>query len=180
MPFGNAVGEGFNNGGTVVASKVIIFGTNGDLLVYQPVPGTGNLIASIAATGGTDPYGNTFLAGVVSYLNTGELAQLDAGFLQLRPAGLGVGAASGFIEADVPGDIFMASGTENGVDTQAGISVTSANSTGALTAGKSSISLAANQVALNASFTATIPFPSAGITTVAQLVAALKQVAILS
>jgi len=34
------------------------------LFVYSPSPGPGNLIASIAAGGGTDPYGNKYPAGI--------------------------------------------------------------------------------------------------------------------
>jgi hypothetical protein len=52
----------FNNvvirGGTVIS---------GLALYYDPVPGLGNLDASIAATAGTDPYGNAYVAGVASY-----------------------------------------------------------------------------------------------------------------
>lgn len=38
------------------------------LFVYSPGPGNGNLIASIAAAAGTDPYGNPFQQGIVSYV----------------------------------------------------------------------------------------------------------------
>jgi len=41
------------------------------LFVYSPGPGTGNLIASIAAQAGTDPYGNSFAAGETTYSNVG-------------------------------------------------------------------------------------------------------------
>lgn len=34
------------------------------LFVYSPAPGNGNLIASIAAAAGTDPYGNAYKAGM--------------------------------------------------------------------------------------------------------------------
>jgi hypothetical protein len=36
------------------------------LFVYSPTPAAGNLIASIAAGAGTDPYGNTYPAGISS------------------------------------------------------------------------------------------------------------------
>lgn len=52
----------FNNviirGGTVIS---------GLALYYDPAPGAGNLVASIAAVGGTDIYGNAYTAGVSSY-----------------------------------------------------------------------------------------------------------------
>ena len=38
---------------------------------YSPAPGFGNLIASEAAVNGTDPYGNAYLQGEVSYRNAG-------------------------------------------------------------------------------------------------------------
>lgn len=52
------------------------------LFVYSPAPGNGNLIASITASNGTDPFGNGFDAGIVSYsgLNT---AILNASSLSL-------------------------------------------------------------------------------------------------
>lgn len=41
------------------------------LFVYNPAPDAGNLIASIAAAAGTDPYGNAYLSGVASYSGFG-------------------------------------------------------------------------------------------------------------
>jgi hypothetical protein len=38
---------------------------------YNPGPGAGNLIASDTAAPGTDPYGNAYLQGQVSYFNNG-------------------------------------------------------------------------------------------------------------
>lgn len=59
-------------GGNVVrASKVIIIGSAGELLVYSPTAAAGNLIASIAGQSGTDPYGNTFEEGIAAYVTTG-------------------------------------------------------------------------------------------------------------
>lgn len=42
------------------------------LFGYSPAPGAGNLIFSITANAGTDPYGNKYVAGVGSYDNTNE------------------------------------------------------------------------------------------------------------
>ena len=73
--------------------------------VYSPGPGNGNLIASIAATAGTDPYGNAYVDGVASYAgNSG--ARLFNGSVQFLSfiggswinAGLiGAGGASGIM-----------------------------------------------------------------------------------
>lgn len=49
------------------ARLVIISGANGGLFIYSGTPAAGNLIASIAAAPGTDPYGNAYLDGVVTY-----------------------------------------------------------------------------------------------------------------
>src|SRR5215472_12880307 len=59
------------------------------LFVYSPGPGLGNLIASIAAQNGTDPFGNAFLAGVVSYTTFGGTnfaASLSNGAVQFWSA----------------------------------------------------------------------------------------------
>jgi hypothetical protein len=57
-------GMGFRNPGVVIANQVIIFGNNNGLFVYSgTTPALGNLIATIAGTGGTDPYGNVYVGG---------------------------------------------------------------------------------------------------------------------
>jgi len=58
----------------ITARRVIIFGPNGSLFVYSAAPGAGNLIASIAAQAGTDPYGNAFVSGETSYLPQGVIS----------------------------------------------------------------------------------------------------------
>lgn len=66
-------------------SLVIIDAATGftGLFVYSPIPAFGNLIASVAAIAGTDPYGNTYQPGVTSYVpGTTELVQLNDGFIQ--------------------------------------------------------------------------------------------------
>jgi hypothetical protein len=52
----------------VTARLVYIIGATGGLFVYSPTAGAGNLVASISADGGTDPYGNIYLPGTTSYL----------------------------------------------------------------------------------------------------------------
>lgn len=54
-----------------VQNQVIIAGPNGQLLVYTPTPAFGNLIASIRAQSGTDPFGNAMLSGIVGYSHAG-------------------------------------------------------------------------------------------------------------
>jgi len=53
------------------------------LFVYSPVPGPGNLIFSIAAAAGTDPYGNAYLPTATSYIpSTGQTLQINGAGIQ--------------------------------------------------------------------------------------------------
>ena len=47
------------------------------VFVYSGTPATGNLVASITATSGTDPFGNGFTAGFSSYAAGGLLANVN-------------------------------------------------------------------------------------------------------
>lgn len=67
MPFGNAVGEGFVNPGIVVAKKVIVEGPNQGVLVYSGTPALGNLINSVGSGDFNDQVGNLVLQGNVTY-----------------------------------------------------------------------------------------------------------------
>lgn len=58
-------------------------GTFTGLFVYSPTIGADNLVASIAAQAGTDPYGNPYLQGVAVY--TGEGADGNI-FMQMDPS----------------------------------------------------------------------------------------------
>lgn len=75
-------------GQIIRALKVIVSGgSNSGVFVYSGTPGAGDLVATMIAAGGLDPYGNAMQAGVTSY-NTqfGSYAELDAGFLKLGTA----------------------------------------------------------------------------------------------
>lgn len=63
--------------GQVVASRVIIIGTGGELLVYSPTAGAGNLILSIAGNAGTDPFGNAFPAGLTVGAASGPQVEIN-------------------------------------------------------------------------------------------------------
>lgn len=56
------MGSGWENPGP--AKRVIITGTNGELLVYNGPPAAGNLIIAISGTAGSDSFGNAYNAGV--------------------------------------------------------------------------------------------------------------------
>jgi hypothetical protein len=61
-----------------LANLVIIGGSGGRLLVYDGIPAFGNLILAISATGGTDPYGNTYDPGIglAPIVNPGDPGEL--------------------------------------------------------------------------------------------------------
>lgn len=52
------------------AFQVIVSGTGSGIFVYSPTVGAGNLVASLAANSGTDPFGNFYPAG----LNVGKIS----------------------------------------------------------------------------------------------------------
>jgi len=103
--------------GQVVASRVIIIGSGGELLVYSPTQGAGNLIASIAGTTGTDPFGNNFLSGTASY-GSAFAASLLGGAVQYYTGSLAGGwTATAIIEADSLGNLLIAAGAGRVVET---------------------------------------------------------------
>lgn len=62
------MGSGWENPGP--ARQVVIAGSAGELFVYDTIPANGNLILSVAASAGTDPYGNAYLKGLCIYRTT--------------------------------------------------------------------------------------------------------------
>ena len=60
-------------------------GAGSGVFVYSPAIGTGNLVASIAGTAGTDQYQNAYVAGIASYIPGGagaNVIQLSAGVIK--------------------------------------------------------------------------------------------------
>lgn len=90
----------WSNVGSFV-TLIIETGTAGSgIFVYDPAPGTGNLVASIAAADGTDPYGNQYAAGFVSYdQSASTFAQLLAGEILFGPLTSGSGTLPSTIRA---------------------------------------------------------------------------------
>lgn len=68
--------------GSAEFNDVVIRGSvniGGDSFYYDGVPGVGNLVASIAADGGTDPFGNTYLPGIAVYEpSTGAVVRINS------------------------------------------------------------------------------------------------------
>lgn len=75
-------------GGVLQATTVIITAPTpgAGLFVYSGTPGPGTLIASIAATAGTDPYGNPFPQGFASITPTRQIT-INNGQIILHSAG---------------------------------------------------------------------------------------------
>lgn len=69
--------------GVVVRVVISASGAFTGLFVYSPSPGAGNLIDSIAAAPGTDPFGNTYQAGITTYTpSSTSFARLFNGEIQ--------------------------------------------------------------------------------------------------
>lgn len=59
--------------------------TDGDVLLYSPTPGAGNLVFSLSGTGNTDPYGNTYPAGIaLAVIQSGAANPLNASPAAIR------------------------------------------------------------------------------------------------
>lgn len=84
QPLSIGVQPGTSN--VVRARLVVIFGSgaNTGLFVYSPTPAAGNLIYSITATAGTDPYGNAYLQGATSYTAPGSVPELGPYIQQIN------------------------------------------------------------------------------------------------
>lgn len=77
-----SAGWSINRDGSAEYNNIVIRnGTvvSGLALYYSGPPALGNLIESVSATAGVDAFGNTYLAGVVSYNNGGSVVQLHGG-----------------------------------------------------------------------------------------------------
>ena len=118
--------------------------------------------------------------GVTFYGPGGLSVTITASGVLINPPGLAAGGAGSLMFADAPGDLQVSSGSVSALDTEAAIQLTSALSGDNVSGGKTNITMIVDTVTLIATAAQNIPFSSAGITTVAQLVTALKGVGILS
>lgn len=98
--------------GQIIASRVIIIGSGGDLFVYEPTAAAGNLKVSISGIvgGGTDQFGNHFVFEVGVYDNAGGFfTQLGAGFITFGTGTLAGGwTANTTVENDATGNLQLA------------------------------------------------------------------------
>jgi hypothetical protein len=107
-PAAPALGAGTRSG-NLRARLVVIFGTgaNVGLFVYDPAPGAGNLIASIAPSQGTDPFGNAYAQGFATYGSNPGV------FTQMIGAGLVFDSDATATRVTVPATIALADATTN-------------------------------------------------------------------
>lgn len=75
------------------------------LFGYSPAPGPGNLVLSISAADGTDPYGNTYKAGFGIYSPFGSLllSPVDGNLLSTGSSGATIRLGDGEIDFNQPG-----------------------------------------------------------------------------
>jgi hypothetical protein len=70
--YGNTFPQGiYATTGVIEGPRFIAYGAAGEYLVYSSVPAAGDLVGSVAATAGTDDYGNAYLAGFTNYGSSG-------------------------------------------------------------------------------------------------------------
>jgi hypothetical protein len=69
---------------------VVAGGAGSGIFVYSPSAGAGNLVASIAGSAGTDPYGNAYPAGIMDQTGAGGLQTVihDAGITMSKNSGV--------------------------------------------------------------------------------------------
>jgi hypothetical protein len=121
---------GIVNGTTISGAQFVAYGSTGELLIYSSTPASGNLIASISATGGTDGFGNVYVAGSVTYSGT-AYSQITSGVLQFSaspsqfsPAVVQTLNTEGFLDlrsgqatsGDAQAEMWLASNSANGND----------------------------------------------------------------
>ena len=127
MPFGNAVGEGFNNSGIVIANKVIVFGPGQGVFVYSGTPALGNPPTEAMTNNTVDPYGNAVNPGVSS--RSGSIfSQLINGVINFMVTGqFSPGSIGTF---GISGECGITSGLATNTDSAANIVVDSAQASG--------------------------------------------------
>jgi hypothetical protein len=128
------------------------------VFVYNPAPGTGNLIASVASAAGTDPYSNSYEEGIAAYENVaGNIYAIQMGqasFAGSPVAGLFIHVIGGgsFSDPSFSGagtsagsSAILSSGQANSLSNVSGIQAT--DSTGSGIAG-GTVSIVAGQTTL--------------------------------
>ena len=142
-----AMGEGFPlTVATVFQAGDTIINANGTF-VYNGTPASGNLIASIAQTSGTDGFGNPYVGGITAYSGANEWASLTGGTVSLQ--GASGQYQTGQLGTAGSGTTFLSSGLETNTDTGAEVIAQSADAA----SGSSTITLSAAEVTANGALT---------------------------
>lgn len=68
---GNAYFFNVTATGTITATTVVVSGATGGVFIYSGAPAAGNLVGAWAGSGGSDSFGNSFVAGVQIGLSSG-------------------------------------------------------------------------------------------------------------
>lgn len=110
------------NGDAEFNSIVIRGGTvvSGLALYYNGTPAAGNLILSIAASAGTDSFGNAYLAGLTSYSSDGSINLYDNVQTFLNTAGAEISIGIGGAQASMllgPPDVVGVTWTDGAIGT---------------------------------------------------------------
>ena len=152
----------------------------GGSVLRRPAIQSPNYVAGVSGwsvnADGTAEFNSVTVRGTVTSTDgSGDSVSLSSGHISFQPAGA---FQPGTITA-VPGLLLLDSGAAvSGFDPHAQIALLDESTSGA---GVPVIQLSANQSQLNTSATApNVPVSSAGITTVAQLITALKAAGVLS
>lgn len=172
MPFGQSRGQGFNNSEIVIADKVIVEGADGGLFIYNGTAGPGNPPIVSIADSTVDPFGNPIQPQFQSNDGSGNSIYINGAVLGWVPSGSNL---PGQLQTAAGETILVNSTKIGGFDTPGEIAIFSELASGT---GNSQIQLLAGQVSVNGG--ASLPLPSAGVVTLAQLIALLKTGNILS
>jgi hypothetical protein len=140
--------------GIIIANRVIIAGASGELLVYAPSAGAGNLLASISGQATTDSFSNTVEEGIASYATiSGQVYAAQLGTVTTAS-----GTLIGFFiqdltsPANTPGG-FLGAATNAGCEIQMYSGMSTGVSTGSLISCADSTfsGLANGEIIMNAS-----------------------------
>jgi hypothetical protein len=126
--FGDVTAEGTITATSFAGTDFLI--NSAGVFVYSGTPAAGNLVGSIAASGGTDGFGNNYLAGSASYAATFATA-LNAGFVAFYSGSLAGGwSALSSVAGDVAGNLQVNAGGQLQLVGSGGVTINGSADTG--------------------------------------------------
>jgi hypothetical protein len=133
--FGDVTAEGTITASSFTGTDFLI--NSSGIFVYSGTPASGNLIGSIAASGGTDGFGNTYVGGITTYdPSTGRYVEMAGEFLNFFSTGM---FQTQQLLAAGNAEFQVSSGLQSSGDISANITLESADAAG----GSSTIVLSA-------------------------------------